>query len=272
MSFVYFLPGRRGVDQSDLSRLGLDKILDRPHGSAAVANTPSGGPGFTVVDRSTPITLARIFPDLQIWKAAPKVDGVVPYYVGYHKENKPTPTDLERPRVIDGDLVVDLDGEIWTAPQLREWRVGEDPLSPFSCSPTVPRVCDLNEDGDVILGDVVPEYREIWEKSWSVASALWPDHVDTGSKMSDSDAIKFAGDLLGVNYRVSFLELALLKSISPEIARDICRAGIDAKGFEDTAKNLVSRSDSETIVSDCGPDRPTSGSPTQTPTDLQSAS
>lgn len=269
--FLYFIPGPQTVDAAHAKAAGLgDRIdVDRGvNGSAALRNTPSGSEGITVGDASTPGALCRIAPDEQTWKAAPLVDGEVPYWVGYWNGNPPKPADLKRAHQVAGKPVTDLNGLDWLAPTLREWRESDaNSPSPIASRVLLPRVCDLNENGNVILGDVIPQYRDIFERSWEVASALWPSHYETEGRMSDSDAIKFAGDLLGVNYRVTFLELALLKSFSIDLTKEVCRIGIDAVGFEHAVGNLASRSATETTSSDCGHERPTTESPTNTPTD-----
>lgn len=254
--FIYFLPGRSGIDPADLERCGLGKVLTNPHGSAAHANTPSGGGGYTVADRSTPIELARIRPGEQTWKDAPKIDGETPYWVGYHNDAKPTPETLKRDEQIDGQPIVDVCGQTWLAPQLRQWMEGP-PEAPFQQRPLLPCVCDLNDEGHVTLGEVIPRYREIWNRSWDVASALWPSKVNTGGVMDDHEAVKFSGELLNVNYRVTFLELALLQCFSVDLAARVCRVGIDAEGFLAAVKNLRSRSGNETTSSTCGRERQT---------------
>jgi len=158
-------------------------------------------------------------------------------WIGYWNDNRPTAKTLAKPKQLDGETVKLLDGESWIVPKLREY--AETDSAKLVYHQKLPSLLDYADDGMLIIGDVVPEYREVWEKSLAIADALTGG--DNEGTVSLADQLEFAGPLLGINYYVSMFELTMLGIIGGEEAKAIVRAALDFNSLEERIKNVLSR-------------------------------
>lgn len=123
---LVYLPGFAGADvQPEFERLGLTELLDRSVTAIATplaASGPDGGSGKLVTFDAIGLPDTPRYVDLntQEWRAAPPdPDHELPagrYWLGYVKAAKPTPVELQRSELCDGDPVVLRDGNRWVIP------------------------------------------------------------------------------------------------------------------------------------------------------------
>lgn len=126
---MVYIPGSTSNDgEAELTRVGLGDLLDRnvaaiplPIGNSG----PDGGNGRLII-----FDMGPGFPDTphnvdwktQGWKPAPPDPekrtelAAGRYWLGYVKGGKPTPAELRRPDVIDGEYVTLRDGQQWVIP------------------------------------------------------------------------------------------------------------------------------------------------------------
>lgn len=123
---LVYLPGFAGADvQPEFERLGLTELLDRSVTAIATplaASGPDGGSGKLVTFDAIGLPDTPRYVDLntQEWRAAPPdPDHELPagrYWLGYVKAAKPTPVELQRSDLCDGEPVLLRDGNQWVVP------------------------------------------------------------------------------------------------------------------------------------------------------------
>jgi hypothetical protein len=121
---LVYLPGSTGNNGGDeLKRVGLAELLDRsvsPIATPIVTAGPDGGGGrlITFDSPNLPATPTNIDMATQEWKPAPP-SGELPagrYWLGYVKDQRPTPAELQRADLCDGEPVILRDGNQWVVP------------------------------------------------------------------------------------------------------------------------------------------------------------
>lgn len=265
--FLYFVPNRRLTSKSELHSVGLDRVVDSPGFADIAANGPGGTSGTVIIDRHggmNPI----IQLEHQVWNAVASADSGEPrFWVGHFREDRPTQDSLVRDAVLPGQPVTLLDGKEWVIPVLREWRLADDG-SEIVASTQLPRMISCDEQGRVCKGNVRSEYRSIWERSWdfhvSAFSQLMAE--DDEVEMPLVDMYGLAVDILNLNYRVMGPEVRDLEILSTDEAQEIIRTALDWRGYFESAKNLVGRSEDADTSSHSGAERPTQEEATNIPT------
>jgi hypothetical protein len=199
--FLYFLPGKSAGDKLDLDALGLSHA--RAPGEptkAPVTKGPDDGPGLLLVfagDHAPRYVAAE-----QTWRKAPGGG----HWVGVFNAHKPGPEDLAREQVIGGEAIRMLDGADWVIPICQ---------SPVRGRPTVPRQLDLDDQGQWVRR-VLPKYARVCEDAERVfhhwLGENWVADVPPVS-LSEDEGWRIAADALAVNYRVSPLEIAMLRTL-----------------------------------------------------------
>lgn len=243
-SFLYFFPDLQGF--IDFERLGLGhagtgvttREANTPHGRGILAM--SGGQSSD----------AKYEDDKQTWRKIPEKFCKVPAWCGYWNDRPPTVDDLARKNQLPGELVTLADGKQWLVPVLRKYRQDDSPGLVYDIS--LPTMLDYSDDGDLTLGEVAPQYRQVWEMGLKVGQSLaWGDEGDEAS-VDFGQVVEFAGPLLGLNYRVSMFELVFLKLVGVKEAEQIVHVALDLKGMEERLKNLLGRLDSSGTTSQSG--------------------
>lgn len=198
--FLYFVEGRDTLSPADAERLGLSYAF--PNG---IAHVRCGtGPGsINGVVASAEADHCGFYPDAQEWRIyrfeGPKI------WVGWRRDKRPRPNDLSKHRErLAGHQVRMADGSEWLVPCALS--VGSNGYM----RRTVPSTLKLNEEGQWISGDVLPEYRRLWE-----IANKWFDHWVNASQqgqslLSASEAVDMCCEALAVNYRVTRAECATL--------------------------------------------------------------
>lgn len=197
------------------------------------------GPGLLIADDPLPAGFElRYDAQSQKWQRVPDAN----LWVGYDAAHPPAPQSLARAKQLPGYPVSLLDGHNWLIPQLREW-IPSDTLT-FRC--TLPRVIKQSEDtGEFVLGDVVPQYRAVWEAGLRVSDELFRQLTEGATAaLDDAEVLKFCIDLLELNYRVNASVVSLLELLSSAEIAAIVQVAVDLDRLRDHLKNLLSRHDS----------------------------
>ena len=251
MPFLYFIPSSaQQVTPDDIERLGLGYAIDHPTSRGCTG--PGHQRGFVM--GSNPESLCRMDPQTQSWVAAPKLDGDgVPYYVGWEGD-LPTAESLKREQIIAGQMISLVDGSRWTVPQLVNWQAGES--VPVVWNTKLPICIDIDDHGNPCDGSVVPRYRDLFDTGLRVLARLAGSREET---LTSNQAIRFAANCLGVNYRVSLLELSskVLSCLSTDDAIRIIHAAVDWKGYQDALGNWAGRQGRPTTAMESGSAEPT---------------
>lgn len=119
MGIMVFLPEHTGNDPSELVNRGAGELLDPATEviSAPLVKGPGGKPGmlFTFWPFMDP---KQYDEKSQTWLEAPPDGGLAKgrYWVGYVTAQKPTPEELQRRDLIDGEPVVLADNKVWVIP------------------------------------------------------------------------------------------------------------------------------------------------------------
>ena len=209
LPFLYFIP----VGSDD--RSAIEYAFDGPH--LPQENRVTGaGPGDgrsgklygNAAQWTTPygITNFRLDLKLQEWRNLPNVDA----YVGWYTDDDryPTVEELKRARTIPG---VDVSG--WHVPISRTWNEQGQYII------ELPRYVDVDDTGSPIAGDVLGWCQSTWELSEEIFAKICAESGGedgtnvTPNDFTVEDTIRYAWQILAVNYRVSSVELAVLKSL-----------------------------------------------------------
>jgi hypothetical protein len=142
----------------------------------------------------------------------------------------PTPADLARADQIPGKSLTLADGHRWLVPNARI-------ITEFGGV-----VCNLkssfdldDETGDWIRGQVLPQYRKIWDHATAYVDSRNQaiEKAEPGELVSWEipDWQRMVVDALQVNYRVSARELATLGVLVTGLAQDVAKVLIDEEGY-----------------------------------------
>lgn len=218
--FVYYLPGLTAVNRVDLERVGLWDRLPRFAFRAPVSG-PDGGNGAMVATCSA---ACRYQESEQEWRDAGG------YWVGWTPGTAPGPADLERGQLVGGHWVRLSDGRDWLVPVARAFPAGT----------ALPERLILGPTGEVVT-ERLPEYAALYagaERAWGlfVAQASPEDAEDDGEPWTLIEQMDLAATALGVNYRVTRLEVAALGLLTTRNVGEVCAALIDLPTILDAAK------------------------------------
>jgi hypothetical protein len=227
-SFLYYLPGAAGGGSGNLAALGLaDRLAGPGLSTRGVLGGPDGGNGSIVgivaVGRETEV---GYFPDRQTWVKPAGKD----YWLGWEEASPPTPGDLARPSQLPGHPVTLADGQEWVVPIAR----------------LLPRALGLAADGSEVQ-ETLPRYRHLcattdrfWEwhrEMWAARAAEARGEAPEPYRSPTEDELwQAASEALGVNYRVSRVELAALRVLTVPNAVAIIWALLDGPAIEEAAR------------------------------------
>lgn len=246
--FLYFAPGDIAtVSNSQANQWGLGHVAGRDGSLTCRQVSASIGSGCVFALADDHRGAVKFDADKQTWRKIPEKFTTRELWIGWWNDDRPGVSDLARKNQLPGRMVELLNGERWLVPLLRKWE-NEDKVRWRTVLPTV---IDFNDDGDLVVGDVAPQYRQVWDKSLPIAQQLC---FGTEGVAYD-DVIALAGPLLGLNYRVSIVEVVILGLISTHEAKTIIDAALDIETFEELLKNLQSRLTSGGMISQYGDDQ-----------------
>ncbi|EMI47384.1 hypothetical protein [Rhodopirellula sp. SWK7] len=234
-SFVYYVPGRVNITSKQVLEVGLASQCSMPR-SRGISPGPDGGSGITVVHKDSGITPGET-PGMK-WIAAPKGDAEKPpFWIGFDPNAIPGPEDLQRRVMHPGKTVTLASGQSWQVPELFRWHEGED--TPYAYDTRLPCMLDIDDYGRPKSGQVVPQYRRVFDLGLRV---LMNRHGGSNDLMM-TEAYQFLIDVLAINYRVTMLELspAIMDSIRTDEVFELIDAATDAEGFLDIQKKVAGR-------------------------------
>ena len=143
-------------------------------------------------------------PAEQTWRKVPHSTA----WVGLWNDQHPTPAMLQRAKVIDGHEVEMANGSRWLVPVARGFDFsGDEPAARVA----LPTLLDLDDDGEWILGDVLPQFSRLCK----IAETVWDTIAAAGEGapvvISGSDEFEMVAEVLSTNYRVSKIECVMLR-------------------------------------------------------------
>jgi hypothetical protein len=150
------------------------------------------------------------------------------YWLGWDKNGLPTPEQLQRKKVVAGEVATLADGREWVCPTVRRWEGG----NPF---PGVPYVVQMFTDYQI---DVLPQYMDVWQFSGDA----WDD-VIYGKNFKVVDSFQRAAKFLSVNYRVGVHECSALKIMDMDSINTITLTALDMARFEEFATQIVKKNE-----------------------------
>ena len=233
MGIMMYLPGYSGSDREEVVRRGLADLLEPTVDviPTPVVKGPDGKAGtlFTFFPGHSP---REVDVNTQEWLEAPpdgELDGGR-YWLGYVKGRKPTPEQLQRRDLIDGEAVVLADDKVWVVP----------------CCNKAPKRFTRDRAGREV--EVVKDQHKRWVE-WS--NELFGVIINQGyGTLGDPDyiiqipgGIRYAALALGKNYRVNADVLDLLELIDERVVSDLVLA---ATGITALARLIAQKKSTDT--------------------------
>jgi hypothetical protein len=214
----------------------IDAWKSRVDGSKKgdLASGPDGGKGTIIGDKSLPSSDFGYFPDRQTWRQEGQL------WVGMFTDRVPDPSLLQRQTMLEGHAVTLVDGQQWTvplvyaSPSYAEWEIN------------LPRLFDVDDKGQWCYGEVRPEFAKLFDGATRFYNA-WMQHVISQAELLQGndgaaevefnlsllDELEIVSLAMGTNYRVSSVELAMLRLLDKHCVTSILLAMIDWPKVED---------------------------------------
>jgi hypothetical protein len=215
--FLYYLPHDGPKTQAELEAAGFPhaEIIELPGGG--VTGGPDGLNGHVSKLRGPVVAGGHeptigYYAETQVWREI--LDGKM--WLGWERDNPPTPLDLQRPKLREGHTVTLADGNEWIVPVIRTL-VGEAALSP---------VLTCDRSGKVLRERVEPEFARIWDLTQRAFAALQTVPYEA-SKISDDEVVELYCSALAMNYRMSRWEVLYLGLLSAKNMEPLFAALID---------------------------------------------
>lgn len=240
--FLYFIPNKTRVTDSDLKDLGLAERLDHISHTTLTqrpieANGPNNGSGVIVMrsDEGERATTAGVFLKKQKW-----VDCGM-YWLGWEIDNIPSPADLKRDETIGGYPAVLEDGNEWMIPLARRYPDGT----------AIPQ-CKYME-GEVLKKEVVPRYKWLWDLAVKINDKFQQGVAAAGEEeavtlsFDEAEEFDIAIKALKANYCVDVEEVSALRLLSDSNIGEILGYIIDLPAFinERLLNNLADKKKEE---------------------------
>lgn len=216
--FFVFMPNAKSLTPSLRAQHRLDEILPASETVTREVVDSHHGPGLLCGWKTTQTDLLRISSEGQRWSNRWQYSSMI----GTWESHPVLPTIIRRQNTLPGPSVTLLDGQQWTIPLLRSWHES-DPLPRWTNE--LPRLLGQStETGELTVGDVIPKYTELFDRSIRIADSLLGG--DAG-QMQDTDAQQFAIDLLSVNHHVDTSVVIHLQLLHAGLCGEIIRAALD---------------------------------------------
>jgi hypothetical protein len=262
MQFLYFL--KDAPAQVNLAEWGLSHVGTKSSAiTARQVQAPHMGNGLLVTRGDADICRVDPSGDNQRWHKMPtKFTGGKDIWCGWWLDKVPSAETLARKQQLPGVEVALVGGEKWLVPTLRKFVESDRPWPVYNVS--LPTILEYDTDGNLTIGAVIPEYRDLWSRALQVADYV----VEGNGQLNATEAIEFAGQVLRLNYHVSMFEVVTLGLMTEQNALDVVWKSLDMLGWRDRIKNLVSRLQSSGTNSANGGE-PDSAEKATEPTDPQ---
>lgn len=237
--FLYLIKGShqaKDVTPDLIERHGLTYAFEGKPSLCGCRNLPPefGGGEFTVLadPRSLTDATAHFDASKQTWRKIPKKEA----WIGVVNASRPTPADLVRKRMLPGGLVEMGDGTPWMIPIARRFDLQNGAVCLSNALPCASR---MNDAGEWIGGGVLPAFTRLNEIAQGLFDLRYGDNESQFAKaIGERVAPELAAEILGVNYRVSDIEvseLGLMTDLVWEPIRDIV---IDRASWEEIKKKV----------------------------------
>lgn len=194
---LYFVENVQAVSPQLVTELGLDYALAPGCNHRLAANGPCGASGAVL---SLETDGLGFFPDRQTWHELATV-GERKVWFGHAKDSPPGPGDLRTPTAIDGDRVRLFDEREWVVP-----RAIAIEGSQVRC--VTPAAARRKPDGGWYRGEVKAAYRRLDSIAREFFDRLAVE--DESRQITIAEALDWATEALGVNYRVRAGEIGAL--------------------------------------------------------------
>ena len=220
--FLYYLPGRGpDIKLADVRALGLGYAFDAQLTPRQCLGGPDNGSGVVIAAGDQRVGYHKHEQD---WRQIPHSSA----WIGYYRDERPTPTDLARPELLDGLWITCDDGSQWLIPKARRWEEFDGECYPV-CG--LPQRLSLAADGQWQLGAVKSRYEQLWRWVCAYEQAF----AEAVQSHHDGDVVRFTFDAINdmaiaalqANYRVSASELDLLGIYDLQIRERIVDALLD---------------------------------------------
>ncbi len=229
-----------GYNEADAVKNGMAYALADCGFSRVKSFTGPGKKGGVVLKPEWAPLEVKPLVDLkaQRWKRIQETPG----WVGLVGDERPGPTQLGRPRQVQGHWVRLADGNDWLVPVAR--RVTGDL--------NFPAALHRDEKGVWSAGEVLPAYRDLWDTACRIWDALFAE-ITKGRDLTidvtvEADA---AVEALAVNYRVGPTEVELLGLLTTTDVAEVLKALIDWPRVEQALAEQK-KTESETVSSTPG--------------------
>jgi len=227
---LYFVEGVSTLNKESAAKYGLGYALSDGCAHGAVnGKGPGGAPGVCACKSGEQL---GYYPDKQTWLRIPRESGPG-VFVGRWNDMPPTPQELERPKKLAGWPVRLLDGQDWIAATAYQWHEIPDEET-IKWSHALPAHAEIDASGAWTRGRVYRDYERLWHIAKTHFDLLVGDDSGGDIELSAADSRDLAAEVLGVNYRVSKWECALLGLFDdpPTKAVEILRATVGLPAIE----------------------------------------
>lgn len=235
MTMLYFLPGCDSADP-DLAAYGLRHAFEGP--PTLVTGQRLDGVDGALAAQRCDASLLALRPDLQTWRSAPGGR----YRFGWWNGEPPTPESLLRSDAYGGVPVTMADGREWLAPQLRLYE------SALGFTVALPTMATLNDEGEWSQGTVLPEYQRLDRAADRLLEGMIAAEdkslpaAERPPRMTVTESLDLACELLGANYRLSRVELSekgLGVLDTGAVLRRVLRAACDMDACDEDIKKKL---------------------------------
>lgn len=233
---LVFVPGAKTLNAAVRAEHGLHTLMPSGPIHREVQRGPDGAGIMVAENLAGAAERLQFNESLQSW--SPRFG--LSSFVGHWNDAKPSPTTLARQSLVDGERVQLLDGQDWQVPRLRKWIEQDERVTHTT---PLPRVLKQDPDsGHLVSGPVVPEYRELWEQSLTIAQQLLDQAAGTGAASLDDEQLNaFVVGLLQTNYKIDLSVLSHLELLSMQHFSQVVYSALDWQTLQATLQKQLSR-------------------------------
>ena len=223
MSFLYAVPGKDNNNVTwDHFKHAFDGQPQRGLDQRGLTDEKTA----VLADHSVSTSKMRIAKEEQEWRRVQKDEGI--YWIGYWKNDPPTPETLRRTRLLSGKEIKTRVGG-WTVPTAISFHLVDGETQTIQ---HLERYVDFNDQGQKVYGDVVEQFEPLHD----IAMA-WLGQGD--SFLSPDEVLEFASQVIGHNYRVAYEELCMLRAFTQDIAVDVMTTLVDTSDHNELRDAVV---------------------------------
>lgn len=226
--FLYYLSGiKANPSQADLVACGLGK--ERLGGTCQTEIFLDGTRGtiFTIKGRCSQNIKIGFYSESQVWTNIPNDQGeATNFWIGYYREFRPTPKDLEKKEIVPGYELELGDGNLWTIPVARRFMEG--------C--LLPKAESMLVQG-VVSYTLLGKYLALQK----IAEQLFVHyHLDINQEIkkeenfltTDADFFNACCLVLSTNYNIDYREVSILHLLTTDNKVALLQSVIDMQYIE----------------------------------------